>query len=129
MARLAKAREALEPTNESVTEIPRSVGYVDVSNFRRLFHRAMGATPSEYRNRFGIAGTSRSAGCTGGRSVGEDPARHSRSNHSLIIAWLHVSGRGAAVACRRRGGFSIVETPLCALPAIADRPRRITSYL
>nr|WP_305781578.1 helix-turn-helix transcriptional regulator [Nocardia sienata] len=26
-----------------------------MSNFRRLFQRATGATPSEYRNRFGIA--------------------------------------------------------------------------
>ncbi|WP_218003442.1 helix-turn-helix domain-containing protein [Nocardia transvalensis] len=36
-ARIAKAREALELTNEPVARISRSVGYLDVSNFRRLF--------------------------------------------------------------------------------------------
>lgn len=35
--------------------ISRGVGYLDVSNFRRLFQRATGVTPSEYRRRFGIA--------------------------------------------------------------------------
>ncbi|MEU2624948.1 helix-turn-helix transcriptional regulator [Streptomyces sp. NPDC007157] len=54
-ARIAKARELLELTNEPVAQIPRSVGYLDVSNFRRLFQRATGVTPSEYRIRFGIA--------------------------------------------------------------------------
>ena len=54
-ARIAKARVALELTNEPVARISRNVGYLDVSNFRRLFQRATGVTPSEYRNRFGIA--------------------------------------------------------------------------
>ncbi|MFD7058848.1 helix-turn-helix domain-containing protein [Streptomyces sp. NPDC059906] len=54
-ARIAKARELLELTNEPVAEISRSAGYLDVSNFRRLFQRATGVTPSEYRRRFGIA--------------------------------------------------------------------------
>ncbi|MEV0333353.1 helix-turn-helix domain-containing protein [Nocardia sp. NPDC050717] len=54
-ARIAKAREALELTNEPVARISRSVGYLDVSNFRRLFQRSTGVTPSQYRNRFGIA--------------------------------------------------------------------------
>ncbi|MEU6423578.1 GlxA family transcriptional regulator [Streptomyces spiralis] len=52
---IAKARELLELTNEPVAQISRSVGYPDVSNFRRLFQRATGVTPSEYRSRFGIA--------------------------------------------------------------------------
>lgn len=54
-ARIAKARETLELTNEPVARISRSVGYLDVSNFRRLFQHATGVTPSEYRGRFGIA--------------------------------------------------------------------------
>ncbi|MFH8490979.1 GlxA family transcriptional regulator [Streptomyces longisporoflavus] len=54
-ARIAKARELLELTNEPVAQISRGVGYLDVSNFRRLFQRATGVTPSEYRRRFGIA--------------------------------------------------------------------------
>ncbi|MET7609560.1 helix-turn-helix domain-containing protein [Streptomyces seoulensis] len=54
-ARIAKARELLELTNEPVAQISRSVGYLDVSNFRRLFSRTTGVAPSEYRRRFGIA--------------------------------------------------------------------------
>nr|WP_218878144.1 helix-turn-helix transcriptional regulator [Streptomyces sp. TLI_55] len=57
-ARIAKARELLELTNEPVAQISRSVGYSDVSHFRRLFQRATGVTPSEYRSRFGIAARS-----------------------------------------------------------------------
>ncbi|WP_093717784.1 AraC family transcriptional regulator [Actinacidiphila alni] len=41
--------------NGPVAQISHSVGYLDVSNFRRLFQRATGVTPSEYRRRFGIA--------------------------------------------------------------------------
>ena len=54
-ARIAKARETLELTTDSVAEVARGVGYLDVSNFRRLFQRATGVTPSEYRNRFSMA--------------------------------------------------------------------------
>ncbi|MGW5285129.1 helix-turn-helix domain-containing protein [Streptomyces collinus] len=54
-ARTAKARGLLELTNEPVAHVSRSVGYADVSNLRRLFQRATGVTPSEYRSRFGIA--------------------------------------------------------------------------
>ncbi|MFG3370912.1 helix-turn-helix domain-containing protein [Streptomyces sp. NPDC090032] len=54
-ARIPKARELLELTNEPVAQISRGVGYLDVSNFHRLFQRATGVTPSEYRSRFGIA--------------------------------------------------------------------------
>ncbi|NHN57299.1 helix-turn-helix domain-containing protein [Calidifontibacter sp. DB0510] len=54
-ARIAKARESLELTTDSVAQIARSVGYLDVSNFRKVFQRAAGVTPSEYRNRFSIA--------------------------------------------------------------------------
>ncbi|MEV5604619.1 helix-turn-helix transcriptional regulator [Streptomyces sp. NPDC052299] len=39
-ARIAKARELLEPTGEQVAQIARDVGYLDVPNFRRLFQRA-----------------------------------------------------------------------------------------
>ena len=44
-----------ELTTASIAEISRGVGYLDASNFRRLFQRATGVTPSEYRNRFSIA--------------------------------------------------------------------------
>ncbi|MFF7048123.1 helix-turn-helix domain-containing protein [Streptomyces griseorubiginosus] len=45
----------LELTDEPVSQLSRRVGHLDASNFRRLFQRATGVTPSEYRNRFGIA--------------------------------------------------------------------------
>ncbi|MEV0254680.1 helix-turn-helix domain-containing protein [Streptomyces sp. NPDC050732] len=54
-ARIAKPRALLELTSEPVAQISRSVGYLDVSNCRRLCRRATGVTPSEYRSRFGIA--------------------------------------------------------------------------
>ncbi|WP_121714612.1 helix-turn-helix domain-containing protein [Streptomyces sp. E5N91] len=54
-ARVAKARELLEPPDELVAQISRSVGYLHVSNLRRLFQPATGITPSEYLSRFGIA--------------------------------------------------------------------------
>ncbi|MGI5218267.1 helix-turn-helix domain-containing protein [Nocardia sp. CA-290969] len=53
-ARIAKARELLELTNEPVARISRSVGYLDVSNFRRFSPRN-GVTPTECRDRFGFA--------------------------------------------------------------------------
>ncbi|MGW2230035.1 AraC family transcriptional regulator [Streptomyces formicae] len=57
--------------DEPVAQISRSVGYLDVSNFRRLFQRATGITPSEYRSRFGSAAR---AGHQEGLSRGQ-PAR------------------------------------------------------
>ncbi|MEU3529873.1 helix-turn-helix domain-containing protein [Streptomyces sp. NPDC038707] len=50
-----RARELLELTNEPVAQISRGVGYLDVSNFRRIFQRVTGVTPSEYRRRLCIA--------------------------------------------------------------------------
>ncbi|WP_445398753.1 helix-turn-helix domain-containing protein [Streptomyces sp. LE64] len=43
-ARIAKL---LELTSEPVAQVSWGVGYLDVSNFRRLFQRATGVTPSE----------------------------------------------------------------------------------
>ncbi|MCW2833500.1 MAG: Transcriptional regulator [Nocardioides sp.] len=52
-ARVARARQLLEGTDLSVTEIARSVGYADTSTFRRLFTGAVSMTPSHYRRTFG----------------------------------------------------------------------------
>ncbi|MFJ8133446.1 helix-turn-helix domain-containing protein [Streptomyces hydrogenans] len=48
------ARELLELTDEPVARMSQGVGYLGVSYFRRLFRRATGVAPSEYRRRFGI---------------------------------------------------------------------------
>ena len=47
--RLRKAKERLRFTNLSVTEIARSVGYQDLNYFTKVFKKAEGKTPSEYR--------------------------------------------------------------------------------
>jgi transcriptional regulator GlxA family with amidase domain len=53
--RIARAREALELTRQSVEQIAWHVGYGDPSAFRKLFSRITGLSPAEYRRRFGVA--------------------------------------------------------------------------
>lgn len=55
--RVGKAREQLEFTKRPVDQIAWSVGYEDAGAFRKLFHRLIGLSPSDYRQRFGVAGT------------------------------------------------------------------------
>jgi transcriptional regulator GlxA family with amidase domain len=50
--RVGKARELLEFTKRSIDQIAWAVGYEDATAFRRIFHRIMGLSPGEYRNRF-----------------------------------------------------------------------------
>jgi len=50
--RISRARELLEFTRLGVDEIASSIGYEDVGNFRRLFQKFVGLTPSNYRRRF-----------------------------------------------------------------------------
>jgi transcriptional regulator GlxA family with amidase domain len=51
--RIDAARRLLENQHKSVQEIGLSVGYEDVAFFRRLFQRHTGASPRDYRARFG----------------------------------------------------------------------------
>lgn len=51
--RMMKARDALETTTRPVEQIAWSVGYSDVTAFRRIFQRFTSVTPSVYRQRFG----------------------------------------------------------------------------
>jgi transcriptional regulator GlxA family with amidase domain len=51
--RIDTARHYLENAQRSVQEISTLVGYEDVAFFRALFRRHTGATPREYRARFG----------------------------------------------------------------------------
>lgn len=50
--RVGKARELLEFTKRSIDQIAWAVGYEDATAFRRVFHRLLGLSPGEYRNRF-----------------------------------------------------------------------------
>lgn len=50
--RIGKARELLEFTRRPVEQIAWAVGYEDAAAFRKLFHRIMGLSPGDYRQRF-----------------------------------------------------------------------------
>jgi len=50
--RVGKARELLEFTRRSIEQIAWAVGYEDAAAFRKLFHRLVGLSPGDYRNRF-----------------------------------------------------------------------------
>jgi AraC-like DNA-binding protein len=47
--RLLKAKKLIASTNTSISEIALEVGYTDHSYFSRIFKRATGQTPNEYR--------------------------------------------------------------------------------
>ncbi|PRY32864.1 helix-turn-helix domain-containing protein [Pseudosporangium ferrugineum] len=57
--RLAKARQLLEFTDDPITEVARSSGYSNLSNFNRQFRSEHGLTPSEYRGQRGRSGPMR----------------------------------------------------------------------
>lgn len=50
--RIARSRELMEFTQESVEKVAQAVGYEDTSGFRRVFKRVVGLSPAEYRRRF-----------------------------------------------------------------------------
>jgi len=52
--RIGKARELLELTKRPVEQIAWTVGYEDAAAFRKLFHRIIGLSPGDYRQRFGV---------------------------------------------------------------------------
>jgi transcriptional regulator GlxA family with amidase domain len=53
--RVEKAREALELSSQSISEIAWMVGYQDEGAFRKVFRRIAGLTPGDYRRRLSIA--------------------------------------------------------------------------
>ena len=55
--KIGKARELLEFTRRSVDQIAWAVGYEDPASFRRLFHRIIGLSPGDYRQRFSAGAT------------------------------------------------------------------------
>lgn len=50
--RVARSRERLEFTRDSVERIAADVGYEDTGGFRRVFKRVIGLSPAEYRRKF-----------------------------------------------------------------------------
>jgi len=52
--KLAAARSDLLSTDKSIRQISEELGFNDESYFRRVFRRAEGMPPSEYRRRFGM---------------------------------------------------------------------------
>ena len=58
--RVANAKTKLRDTGLAVDQVGWEVGYTDPSAFRKVFHRIVGLSPSDYRRRFS-AGTDVSA--------------------------------------------------------------------
>jgi two-component system, response regulator YesN len=52
-ARIAAAKDAMRETGVSLEEIAASTGYRSVASFRRAFKRAVGLSPSDYRESIG----------------------------------------------------------------------------
>lgn len=52
--RVGKAREMLEFTQQNVEQISWSVGYEDAGAFRKVFHKLVGLSPGQYRERFSL---------------------------------------------------------------------------
>lgn len=50
--RIARSRELLEFTRETVDQVAIAAGYEDTRGFRRTFKRVIGLSPAEYRRRF-----------------------------------------------------------------------------
>lgn len=57
--RVERAKQLLEVTLVDLNEVMEYCGYQDASAFRRLFKRATGVTPSEYRRRYSMRISSR----------------------------------------------------------------------
>jgi transcriptional regulator GlxA family with amidase domain len=52
--RVGKAREMLEFTKQNIEQVAWGVGYEDPGAFRKVFHKVVGLTPAEYRQRFSL---------------------------------------------------------------------------
>lgn len=56
--RIARSRELLEFTRDTVDQVAFAAGYEDASGFRRTFKRVIGLSPAEYRRRYQRQGAS-----------------------------------------------------------------------
>lgn len=50
--KISRARQLLEETDLTVTQVASSVGFSDALSFSRLFHSKVGQSPQNYRKRF-----------------------------------------------------------------------------
>jgi transcriptional regulator GlxA family with amidase domain len=50
--RIAAAKKLLEQTDKQMTEVIFNSGYNDPKAFRKIFRKAVGMTPTEYREKF-----------------------------------------------------------------------------
>jgi len=57
--RVARCRERLEFTRDSVEQVALAAGYEDAGGFRRIFKRVVGLSPAEYRRRFQSTGAAK----------------------------------------------------------------------
>ncbi|MBD8548888.1 GlxA family transcriptional regulator [Sphingomonas sp. CFBP 8760] len=55
--RIFNAKAKLRDTGLSIDQVGWEVGYTDPSAFRKVFHRIVGLSPSDYRRRFSARGT------------------------------------------------------------------------
>lgn len=55
--RIARSRELLEFTCDTVDQIALAAGYEDARGFRRMFKRVVGLSPAQYRQRYQRRGT------------------------------------------------------------------------
>jgi two-component system, response regulator YesN len=52
--RIENAKELLEKTNKSVTQVAMDVGFNDISHFIKIYKKSVGETPNEYREKRGL---------------------------------------------------------------------------
>ena len=50
--RIEKAKELLENSDQSISEIISQTGYADPKSFRKVFLKLVGIPPTDYRNKF-----------------------------------------------------------------------------
>jgi YesN/AraC family two-component response regulator len=52
---MSAAQKSLRDEGKHISHISNSVGYEDISYFRRLFKRHVGLSPSDYRQKYRLA--------------------------------------------------------------------------
>jgi transcriptional regulator GlxA family with amidase domain len=50
--RMEEAKQMLETSEASIDDVAQEVGYTEPSAFRRVFRRATGLSPLQYRQKF-----------------------------------------------------------------------------
>ena len=82
-AKIARARELLEFTRDTVDQVATATGYGDSGGFRKSFKRVVGLSPSEYRRRFDASRPVSSAASSQKTSM-----RHADADRFATSAWF-----------------------------------------